>query len=827
LVTVESLQALFSSYGTVLDVSIKRSTIDKATKFQSGFGFIHYSSQREGIAAAFQAAKTLYDERIDNVNYTCKISHALEKFLVSDRVAQAAPAALMGPPHAASVTASASAAKGPTVARARPAAGRGYDSNGSPAGGRGVPVDSRPTRHLDQDRGGNSHSHSHSTGNEDRRALFSGQLSPAKFFSPNRISDAELSATQQQQQLQSIAPPSYSPQHLPLPLPPPRTQPQPLHQWPQPQLPLHLPQPVQQQQQQPKQQQLKHEQWQVPPLLSSDWDPAPSDSEDTWEQPYQSTSAGNSSPTSGMISSHSCPSRASYDLDSCGAVPACYSESLDSFSTALDEWRPASSSFDSGLDLSVLRPLGGQRSARATASSFFSHDLSAASASSVPVHRPRPPPPHSLSRSTDTAILGPFDLPLASLSLDSAPFPSARESGVEGLLAEAHLLEEQSRPRRGPQHSALGSGSGRSRPQEGGDSNELFGPPLDPLRPRSGPSRPEEDCGYLSWECRHGEQWQHSAVDSRAAYSRLERRQRLPGRASGLVDRPPGLADDSASSGPGRNRLQVGSTRAAQSLHEDAARRMQIGIDTRFVPSPRQLTDPSQAGRAAGTRTGVPLTSPRLASPLFTPYSLLGVGAREAHGGNPMEVTVRFRTSAALTHSPHHLTAGGEVIDVSPQTAATVLELLLQGGAQQQLLPQPQLQDFSAFTAPSHSRGQAVPSTSTSSRPPAADWEEQSLSREYLSTGLYRAPPQPHRDIPPQLQDDYSPRKRAEQAPAFSKYSPGSVGQPLLHQHQHHHQHHHMNHFNYHHHQQQQQQQQQNHPPLRYPDSPCDMRTCN
>lgn len=109
--TESSLKTLFSAYGTVLDASIKKSTVDeviitrisnlplcndvfqiifKVTKFQSGFGFIHYSNKRDGIEAAFKAAMTLYDERIDNVNYTCKISHALEKYLTSGQLEAAA-----------------------------------------------------------------------------------------------------------------------------------------------------------------------------------------------------------------------------------------------------------------------------------------------------------------------------------------------------------------------------------------------------------------------------------------------------------------------------------------------------------------------------------------------------------------------------------------------------------------------------------------------------------------------------------------------------------------------------------------------------------------
>lgn len=81
LVTEESLRAIFSSFGDVLDASIKKSTVDEIGNCQSGYGFVHFSNSLTGIESAFKAARSLYDVQIDNVNYICKISHALENHL--------------------------------------------------------------------------------------------------------------------------------------------------------------------------------------------------------------------------------------------------------------------------------------------------------------------------------------------------------------------------------------------------------------------------------------------------------------------------------------------------------------------------------------------------------------------------------------------------------------------------------------------------------------------------------------------------------------------------------------------------------------------------
>lgn len=91
LVTEESLRALYSKYGRVLDVSIKKSMIDRDISRQSGYGFVHYELTKEGVVSAVAAAKELTDTTIDDVNYKSSISHNLKKFIHSELEPTATP----------------------------------------------------------------------------------------------------------------------------------------------------------------------------------------------------------------------------------------------------------------------------------------------------------------------------------------------------------------------------------------------------------------------------------------------------------------------------------------------------------------------------------------------------------------------------------------------------------------------------------------------------------------------------------------------------------------------------------------------------------------
>eukprot|EP01040_Poterioochromonas_malhamensis_P002156 gene2156-2297_t len=86
LVTETSLRVLFSKYGEVADVSIKKSTVDRALNRQSGYGFVHYPITPEGINAAFRAATELQDTTVDEVNYKSSLSHKLAGYIEQSKV---------------------------------------------------------------------------------------------------------------------------------------------------------------------------------------------------------------------------------------------------------------------------------------------------------------------------------------------------------------------------------------------------------------------------------------------------------------------------------------------------------------------------------------------------------------------------------------------------------------------------------------------------------------------------------------------------------------------------------------------------------------------
>ena len=81
IVNQRSLEKIFTKYGIVTELVIKKSNVDESTKFQSGYGFVHFMDTEDGVDAAFQTAKELFNTSIDNVQYTCKISNALQEFL--------------------------------------------------------------------------------------------------------------------------------------------------------------------------------------------------------------------------------------------------------------------------------------------------------------------------------------------------------------------------------------------------------------------------------------------------------------------------------------------------------------------------------------------------------------------------------------------------------------------------------------------------------------------------------------------------------------------------------------------------------------------------
>eukprot|EP00597_Dinobryon_sp_UTEXLB2267_P006583 CAMPEP_0170093194 /NCGR_PEP_ID=MMETSP0019_2-20121128/26339_1 /TAXON_ID=98059 /ORGANISM="Dinobryon sp., Strain UTEXLB2267" /LENGTH=811 /DNA_ID=CAMNT_0010313935 /DNA_START=155 /DNA_END=2590 /DNA_ORIENTATION=+ len=78
-VTEEEFHKVFDRFGSVLDVSIKESSIDKRTNRQSGYGFVHFACDNLGVEAAFQAVAHVDNATIEGVSYNVELSKNLLK----------------------------------------------------------------------------------------------------------------------------------------------------------------------------------------------------------------------------------------------------------------------------------------------------------------------------------------------------------------------------------------------------------------------------------------------------------------------------------------------------------------------------------------------------------------------------------------------------------------------------------------------------------------------------------------------------------------------------------------------------------------------------
>jgi hypothetical protein len=77
----EVLIALFSRYGDVLNVVIKKLTQSTGTGFPRGYCFVHYPDTPEGYESSLLAVRSLQNADVDGVNYRCLLSHKLEAHL--------------------------------------------------------------------------------------------------------------------------------------------------------------------------------------------------------------------------------------------------------------------------------------------------------------------------------------------------------------------------------------------------------------------------------------------------------------------------------------------------------------------------------------------------------------------------------------------------------------------------------------------------------------------------------------------------------------------------------------------------------------------------
>ena len=79
-VTEETLRAIFSEFGPVQDISIKKTCLNQRGE-QTGYGFIHFPLNKEGIGAAIQASTVICQCFVDNVLYDCCLTKGFVEYL--------------------------------------------------------------------------------------------------------------------------------------------------------------------------------------------------------------------------------------------------------------------------------------------------------------------------------------------------------------------------------------------------------------------------------------------------------------------------------------------------------------------------------------------------------------------------------------------------------------------------------------------------------------------------------------------------------------------------------------------------------------------------
>lgn len=80
-ITELALRSLFTTFGEVKDVSIKKLQYNRQARQQAGYGFIHYPLTDNGITAAFAAVEAMNDKTIEGIYFHCCPSRSLENYL--------------------------------------------------------------------------------------------------------------------------------------------------------------------------------------------------------------------------------------------------------------------------------------------------------------------------------------------------------------------------------------------------------------------------------------------------------------------------------------------------------------------------------------------------------------------------------------------------------------------------------------------------------------------------------------------------------------------------------------------------------------------------
>mmetsp|Transcript_13316 Transcript_13316/g.14424 ORF Transcript_13316/g.14424 Transcript_13316/m.14424 type:complete len:379 (+) Transcript_13316:93-1229(+) len=83
-ISESSLRSLFSQFGEVVDVTIKKSQFDPRLCLQNGYGFVHYPMSWEGVLSALKAIQVIHQVTIGPVTYDSTLSSSLRAIIESD-----------------------------------------------------------------------------------------------------------------------------------------------------------------------------------------------------------------------------------------------------------------------------------------------------------------------------------------------------------------------------------------------------------------------------------------------------------------------------------------------------------------------------------------------------------------------------------------------------------------------------------------------------------------------------------------------------------------------------------------------------------------------
>jgi RNA recognition motif-containing protein len=82
IVSEEFLELIFSPYGEIADITIKRNVKDYSTNVQSGYGFVYFLQPN----AALAAIQTLKKYTIGRVTLACRLSYRTEEELIKQSI---------------------------------------------------------------------------------------------------------------------------------------------------------------------------------------------------------------------------------------------------------------------------------------------------------------------------------------------------------------------------------------------------------------------------------------------------------------------------------------------------------------------------------------------------------------------------------------------------------------------------------------------------------------------------------------------------------------------------------------------------------------------